>query len=96
MSDIVILTADKLGKGNTINPITKLLDIDISNDDGNSIAFGSDNGLFIPLLDNDDIDFVALIQTIDDINGPPIDPGTVDFVDIINSVDDGYYSLPED
>ena len=38
-----------IGKGLVLNPITKLLDVLLSTDSGNSLQFGSDNGLFAPV-----------------------------------------------
>ena len=45
MSDISVIAADKIGKGLTINPITGLLDVQLSSDSGNITEFGTDNGL---------------------------------------------------
>ena len=45
MSDISLIAANKIGKGLTINPITGLLDVQLSSDSGNITEFGTDNGL---------------------------------------------------
>ena len=45
MSDISVIAANKIGKGLTINPITGLLDVQLSSDSGNITEFGTDNGL---------------------------------------------------
>lgn len=45
MSDISLIAANKIGKGLKINPITGLLDVQLSRDSGNITAFGTDNGL---------------------------------------------------
>lgn len=45
---IVLLTLAKIGKGLVKNPITNLLDVQVSNDSNNQLAYGSDNGLYVP------------------------------------------------
>ena len=45
MTDISLITTDKLGKGLVINPTTKLLDASLSTDSGNILKYGTDNGL---------------------------------------------------
>lgn len=45
MTDISLITTDKLGKGLAINPITSLVDISLSTDSGNILRYGTDNGL---------------------------------------------------
>lgn len=42
-----MLLAD-IGKGLSLNPITKFVDAHLSSDSGNGLTFGSDNGLFYP------------------------------------------------
>ena len=45
MTDISLITTDKLGKGLLINPFTSLLDTSLSTDSGNILRYGTDNGL---------------------------------------------------
>ena len=45
MTDISLITTDKLGKGLVINPITSLMDTSLSTDSGNILRYGTDNGL---------------------------------------------------
>ena len=45
MTDISLITTDKLGKGLAINPITSLVDTSLSTDSGNILRYGTDNGL---------------------------------------------------
>jgi hypothetical protein len=42
---LLVLLTD-IGKGLVHNPITKFVDVQLSTDSGNSLGFGSDNGLF--------------------------------------------------
>lgn len=47
MTDINVVTTDKLGKGLAINPVTGLLDVALSADAHNTAGFGSDNGVLV-------------------------------------------------
>lgn len=54
ISQKIIVTTANLGKGLLVNSITKLVDVFISTDSGNTLKFGSDNGLYnqttLPIL----------------------------------------------
>ena len=45
--DKIVLLTSNIGKGLVINPITKLLDVNISTDAGNTVVYGSDNGMMV-------------------------------------------------
>lgn len=45
MPNIDVVTTDKLGKAIAVNPVTKLLDVQVSSDADNVLEFGNDNGL---------------------------------------------------
>lgn len=49
MTNISVLTTDKLGKGLLINPVTSLLDTSLSTDSGNILRYGTDNGLLVSI-----------------------------------------------
>ena len=64
----VVLTLSKLGKALGKNPITNLLDVQLSSDANNTLSFGSDNGLFV--LGNS----VPTIESI--VSSSTVTPGT--------------------
>ena len=55
-----------IGKGLSLNPITKFVDAHVSADSGNGLIFGSDNGLFYPS------DGAVRIQVALDLGSTPV------------------------